>query len=97
MDVGVDCLWPLEQASGMDPVRLRKEYGKDLKLSGGIDKRELSKDKKAIETELTTKIPPLMESGGYIPTLDHAFPPDISYENFLYYLELKKKLIGYKD
>jgi uroporphyrinogen decarboxylase len=91
---GITCLWPLEMASGMDPVRLRKKYGKSLALCGGIDKRELTKDKKAIERELYARIPPMLESGGYIPHLDHAFPPDISYENFLYYLELKRKLIG---
>ena len=33
----------------MDAVKLRKEYGRDLAISGGVDKRELAKDKKAIE------------------------------------------------
>ena len=94
LEAGITCLWPLEQASGMDPRRLRQRFGKDLALAGGIDKREISKDRKAIEAELNAKIPPLLESGGYIPFLDHVFPQDISYENFLYYLELKAKLIG---
>ena len=94
---GITCLWPLEQTSGMDPVRLRQKFGKDLGLSGGIDKRELNRDKQSIEKELYAKIPPLLEKGGYVPTLDHAFPPDISYENLLYYLNLKKKLIGMKN
>ncbi len=40
------------------------------------------------------KIPPLVEDGGYIPTLDHTFPPDISYDNFLYYMELKQKCLA---
>jgi len=90
---GITCLWPLERASGMDPTRLRAVYGKDLALSGGIDKLELAKDKEAIKKELYATIPPMLESGGYIPHLDHAFSPEISYENFLYYQELKCKLI----
>lgn len=94
LEAGIACLWPLEQASGMDPVRLRKKYGKDLALAGGIDKRALFKDKEAIETELHAKIPPLLDTGGYIPHLDHCFSPEISYENFLYYMDLKGKLIG---
>lgn len=94
VEAGITCLWPLEQASGMDPVRLRRKFGKDLAFAGGIDKRELAKGKKEIEAELYTKIPPMMETGGYIPFLDHTFPPDISYGNFLCYLELKAKLIG---
>jgi len=93
LEAGINCIWPLEQASGMDPVKLRKRYGKDLVLCGGIDKRELTKDKASIERELYSKIPYLLEQGGYIPHLDHTFPPDISYENFLYYMELKEKLL----
>lgn len=93
LEAGITCLWPLEQASGMDPVRLHKKYGKNLALAGGIDKIALTKDKKAIEQELYAKIPPLLEKGGFIPHLDHTFPPDISYENFRYYLELKSKLL----
>ena len=94
MDAGITTLWPLEQASGMDPVRLRKKFGPGLVLGGGIDKMEIAKGPKAIEKELTRKIPPLVEQGGYIPHLDHTFHPDISYKDFLYYLELKKKLMG---
>lgn len=94
MDVGVNCHWPLEQASGMDPVRLRKKYGKDLALAGGIDKMEVAKGPKAIREELERKIPALLDQGGYIPFLDHAIPPDISYQDFLYYMDLKMKLIG---
>jgi uroporphyrinogen decarboxylase len=94
LEAGITCLWPLEQASGMDPVRLRKRFGRDLALAGGLDKREFSKDRQAIAAELRVKIPPLLESGGYIPFLDHVFPQDISYDNFLYYLELKAELIG---
>jgi uroporphyrinogen decarboxylase len=94
MEAGVNCFWPLEQASGMDPLRLRKKFGKSLILCGGLDKMEIAKGPKAIERELTKKIPPLMEQGGYIPHIDHAISPEISYANFLYYLDLKRKLIG---
>ena len=96
IEAGITCLWPLEQASGMDPVRLRKKYGNSIGLAGGIDKIEISRGKEAIEKELRAKIPPLMERGGYIPHLDHAFSPEISLDNFLYYLELKKKLVSGK-
>ena len=94
MEAGITCFWPLEQASGMDPVRLRKEFGKDLILCGGIDKMELAKGREAIDKELYAKIPPLLESGGYIPHVDHTVSPEISYADFLYYMDLKRKLIG---
>lgn len=94
MDAGINCLWPLEQASAMDPVRLRKKFGNGLAYSGGIDKRKIAAGKTAIEEEIDAKIKPMLESGGYIPQIDHSIPPDISYENMMYYVELKRKLIG---
>jgi len=93
IESGITCLWPLEQASDMDPVRLRKTFGKEIALVGGIDKRVLQKGKKEIEQELYSKIPVLVESGGYIPTIDHTVQPDTPFENFHYYLELKMKLL----
>jgi len=92
IEAGVTGIWPCEIAADMDPVKLRKEYGKSLALSGGIDKRELAKGKKAIEAELMRRLPPLLESGGYIPTVDHTVPPDVSYDDFRYYIELKAKI-----
>ena len=94
LEVGINALEPLEAAAGMDPVRLRKEYPKDLILMGGLDKRAVAAGPEAIERELRSKIPPLLDRGGYIPHLDHLFPHDISYSNLLYYLELKAELCG---
>jgi hypothetical protein len=36
---------------------------------------------------------PHFEAGGFIPTLDHTFPPDISWRNFCYYMEQKEHLL----
>jgi uroporphyrinogen-III decarboxylase len=94
IEVGINCHWPLEQASGMDPVRLKKQSGKDLALCGGLDKMELAKGRPTIERELRAKISPLLEMGGYIPHIDHAISPELSYDNMLYYMELKRRLIG---
>lgn len=93
MDAGVDGIWPLERASrDTDPIQLRKKYGKGLRLWGGVDKRELAKDRKAIDNHLRTLIP-MIEQGGFIPTVDHTVPPDVSYENFCYYMERKMELL----
>lgn len=94
IDVGITCHWPLERAAGMDPLKLRAAYGHNLALAGGIDKRVLARGRKAIDEELYRILPPMLEDGGYIPTIDHTVPPDVSYADFLYYLELKRKLLG---
>ncbi|MHB1458608.1 MAG: uroporphyrinogen decarboxylase family protein [Armatimonadota bacterium] len=93
MDAGVDILWPLERASeGVDPMRYRKKFGKSLRLMGGVDKRELMKDHAAIDAHLKSLIP-MVEDGGFIPTIDHCASPDISWDNFMYYMEVKRKLL----
>jgi Uroporphyrinogen decarboxylase (URO-D) len=93
LEAGFNHLCPLEQAAGMDLIRLRREYGQAFALLGGIDKRELAKGRREIERELQRQAPFLLETGGYIPTVDHAIPPDVSYDNFRYYLDLKRQLL----
>ena len=93
LESGISGVYPMEVAAGMDVVRLRREYGKDLLMTGGIDKRVLARDRKAIDEELEAKIP-LAEQGGYIPHIDHAIPHDVPYRNFAYYWDRKKELLG---
>jgi len=45
MDAGVDALCPVERAAGMDPVKLRKKYGKELRLWGVLTKERSPKAK----------------------------------------------------
>lgn len=94
IEAGITFHWPLERASNMDPLAIRAKYGRALSLAGGIDKRALAQGRKAIEAELYRYMP-LIEQGGYIPTVDHTVPPDVSYADFLYYLEVKRKILGY--
>lgn len=89
---GINGVLPLEAAAGMDVVKIRREYP-ELKMIGGIDKIELTKGKAEIDMELEYKIDSIIHKGGYIPTVDHLMPPDVSYENFLYYLQKKDKLL----
>jgi len=93
IEAGVTCHWPLEVAAGMDPLAIRRRYGKSLALSGGVDKRELAKGRREIERELLKTLPPLLETGGYIPTVDHTVPPDVPCSNFMYYIDLKRKIV----
>ncbi len=90
---GVNIMFPLEVAAGVDPYAWREEFGKDLRLLGGIAKAPLVAGGGAIDRELE-RIKPLLDAGGYIPHLDHLVPPDISYKNYQHYLQKKRKLIG---
>jgi uroporphyrinogen decarboxylase len=92
MDAGVDILWPLERAAEQDPLRLRRKFGKGLRLWGGVDKRVLAQGPQAIDEHLRA-LRPLIEEGGFIPTVDHTVPPDVSWPNFQHYMESKQKLL----
>ena len=94
IDCGVNCLYPFEPAAGMDMVEARKKYGKKLFFKGGIDKHVLRKDKDAIRTELEYKMCPLMQGGGTIFALDHRIPNGVSLENYKYYVQTGREILG---
>ncbi len=93
MDAGVDVLWPIERASEVSPMELRRQFGKTLRLWGGVDKRVLARDPAAIRAHLREFVP-LIEEGGFIPTVDHTVPPDVSWDNFRYYMDAKQALLA---
>ena len=95
LEGGINCLFPFEVNGCAHPAELFSEYGKDLRIMGGVDKMQLKAGKKAIKAYLETLFP-LVERGGYIPFCDHRCPPDVAEEDYLYYLDLKEKMFGMK-
>ena len=93
---GVNCMFPLEIHAGSDPLAMRREFGREVLLKGGVNKRELAKDKGAIRREVDGLVG-LVAEGGFIPHVDHRVPPDVSYENYLYYLQTKREALGIPD
>jgi uroporphyrinogen-III decarboxylase len=91
-ELGMDCHYPLEINSGSYPEQLRELYP-NLALIGGIDKKTLISGRETIDKELS-KIPKLLDKGGYIPTVDHRVPPDVTFDNYKYYVEKKKEIIS---
>ena len=93
LESGINGVQPMEQAAGNDVHFYRKEYGRNLLMTGGIDKRALARGERAIDEELDKKLSLAFE-GGYVPTVDHSIPPDVSFQNFMYYWKRKKKMLG---
>ncbi len=93
LEAGVDGFNPMERAAGMDPVAQRRQSGASLCMIGGVDKREIAKGPAAIDAELARSVAPILDQGGFIPTIDHAVPPDVSLADFRYYLEAKRRLL----
>ena len=69
VEAGADGHYPLEINSGAKPELIRRRHP-NLALIGGINKLTLMGDRGDIDRELS-KLPPLLEKGGYIPALDH--------------------------
>ena len=80
----------------MDYRDLRCEFGKDLRLIGGIDLDMLRRGKDAIKSELQQKVKPLLKQGGYIPLADGRVRKEIPFENYLFYRESMADLLGVK-
>ncbi|MBI4830258.1 MAG: hypothetical protein HY801_01610 [Candidatus Lindowbacteria bacterium] len=95
VEAGVTGLWMTDTIpSNMDYRSIRKEYGRKLALVGGIDSNVLVRDKEAIKKEIYEKAPPLLETGGYIPTIDNRARAHIPFKNFVYYRELLEEICG---
>jgi uroporphyrinogen-III decarboxylase len=81
-EAGVTAILPWEVRAGNDIERVRDGYPA-LGILGGIDKTALFR-KEDIDRELA-KARRMIARGGYIPYVDHAVPPGVSWENFEYY------------
>ncbi len=88
---GINGMVPFEVQAGNDIVKIRERFPK-LWMLGGLNKLALTRDHRRIDAELEAKVPFMLESGGYVPSLDHAAPPDISFESFRYYMKRVREM-----
>ncbi len=92
LDAGINCMFPVEVGTwGGDPIRFRQQYGRDLLLMGGFDKKILARSREAIAAEIY-RLLPLVEEGGYIGFCDHRVPPDVPLANYWFYLETVREV-----
>ena len=94
IDCGVNIMYPFEPAAGMDMVEARKKYGNRLAVKGGIDKHVLRRSKEEIRNELEYKLQPLMREGGTVFALDHRIPNGTPIENYRYYVDTAREILG---
>jgi uroporphyrinogen decarboxylase len=89
---GVNSFFPFEVQAGNDAAAYRRRYP-SMSVWGGLDKRALAADKTAINRELD-RATELFSLGGYVVGFDHAIPPDVPWENFRYFVEELKTIVG---
>lgn len=95
LDTGLTSIYPMEPAAGMDIVQVRETYGQRLAMRGGIDKHVLRKGRAAIREELERKLlNPGLRAGGCVFGLDHRIPNGTPIEDYRYYVQLGRELLG---
>lgn len=98
IEVGLDCLQPLEVKAGMNLIELKEKYGDKLAFMGGIDARLMSEpDPAKIEEEIKTKFEAAKKNGGYIYHSDHSVPNNVSFPQYCRVMELVKKYGVYPE
>ena len=94
IEAGIRAIEPLESDTDMDLAELKKEYGKDIVLFGGIDETSFN-DAKKTEKEIKSKFKYLMKGGGYIYHADSPIIGDISFDKYKNVINLVKKYGAY--
>ncbi len=84
--VGVEGMLPLERRAGMDLAEIRRDFP-EMRFIGHYDKTVMHLGREAMVAEFE-RLLPVARQGGYIMSVDHQTPPDVSYEMYQTYLEL---------
>ncbi len=89
-----DCLWACEtNPEAMDYQDIRREFGRELRLIGGIDVDALRQDEETIHREVEERVPLLLNDGGFIPLADGRIRAEISFENYVAYRRILDEVV----
>jgi len=88
-ETGIEGILPLERQAGVDVAQIRSNHPK-FKMIGAFDKTIMHLGENAMRKEFE-RLLPVMKTGGFIPSVDHQTPPDVSFENYKCYLSLLKE------
>lgn len=95
IETGFEVLNPIEgHLKGMDPVELKRDFGKDLVFQGGVDVKTVLNNGTVedVRREVRLRIEQMGSGGGYILAPAHNFGNDIPLENMLAFFEAGHEL-----
>jgi uroporphyrinogen decarboxylase len=95
IDMGIDILNPIQNVGpGMDPVDLKRDFGRDMCFHGGIDTQLVLPlfSSEEIGVEVRKKIETLGKGGGYILSPTHMIQLDVPMDNILKMYQVPRKL-----
>jgi len=93
VEAGINGLWISNiKSAGMEYQSLRRRYGRDVALIGGIDSSSLTKDEAAVKRAVEETALPLLESGHYLPCLDDRPRKSVPFRLYQYYRSLLNEI-----
>ncbi|MFC1453140.1 uroporphyrinogen decarboxylase family protein [Verrucomicrobiota bacterium] len=91
---GVNAIYPYEVKAGNDLFALRERLP-GFVFFGWLEKESVNEgNEAAIETEIVSKVPPLLAKGGYFPNGDHGLQPLVTYPSMLRFMTLLHEVCG---
>lgn len=89
---GVNVMFPIEVGTWDASIApWRKQYGREIRGIGGMNKNVFARDRKAVDEEVE-RLQRLIALGGYIPCPDHRIAPDAQFELVQYYCDKMQNL-----
>jgi len=86
IDMGIDALNPVQvSAAGMEPARLKREFGRHLCFWGGIDTHHVLPHgtPEEVRAEVRRRVAELAEGGGYVIASVHNIQAEVPPQNIL--------------
>ncbi len=94
LELGINVLWVWESGgTGIDYRRLRREYGRGLRLIGGVDLGAITRGPGPLDSSLSGVVSPLAAEGGYLPMADGRIRRPITWEQYAYYRRRLEQLL----
>lgn len=93
VDAGMNGLWISNiRSTRMAYPELRRRFGAEVALIGGIDATALTQDAAAVQNAVAQTVPALLESGRYLPCLDDRPRNNVPFANYRLYRSLLAKI-----
>ena len=86
IDAGINGLWISNiHSARMEYSKLRRQFGSEVALIGGIDSTALARDEAAVRKVVEETVPDLLEGGHYLPCLDDRPRSNIPFAHYRLY------------
>ena len=93
-ECGFNSLLPFEAHAANDLFALRRDFPQFV-MFGWLEKEVINEgNEHLIEPEIMSKVPPLLEKGGYFPNGDHGIQPFVTFENLRKFMTILHEVTG---